>query len=130
MEFLRMSSKQYREMLSHKTNKYGAIKTEIDGITFDSKKESKRYLELVAMQKVGTISKLRRQNAFILQEGFVNSQGQKIRPIIYIADFTYEKGGQKYVEDCKGGKATQTDVFKIKKKLFEKKYPEYYFILS
>ena len=127
-----MASKQYREMLAKKIsyNKFGAIKTNVNGITFDSKKEANRYLELYNMQKAGLISKLRRQNAFVLQEGFINNQGQKIRPIMYIADFVYEQDRQKIVEDCKGGKATQTDVFKIKKKLFEKKYPEYKFRVS
>ena len=42
-----------------------------------------------------------------------------IREIRYIADFTYRlKNGKRIIEDVKG---MQTDVFKIKRKLLERK---------
>lgn len=40
----RISTEQYREMVENeKTHKYGAKKTTIDGITFDSKREAEYY---------------------------------------------------------------------------------------
>lgn len=53
-----------------KYNKYGNIKTVIDGIKFDSKRESERYLELKLLEKAGEISDLKLQPRFILQHGF------------------------------------------------------------
>ena len=44
--------------------KYRAIKTVVDGITFDSKKEAKRYSELKIMEKAGIIATLRLQPEF------------------------------------------------------------------
>ena len=133
-----MTAQEYRELMGLSkptiqkslTNKYHAQKTEVDGIKFDSKKESKDWKELCMLEAAGGISNLRRQVPFVLQEGYTNNQGKKIRPIIYLADFVYEKDGKTYVQDSKGGKATQTDVFKLKRKLFEYKYPEYIFVIS
>ena len=133
--FFNMSAAQYRELMGiskptvQKENKYHAQKTEVDGITFDSKKESRQWKELCMLESSGGISNLRRQVAFELQEGYVNNQGKKIRPIIYNADFCYEKNGQKYVQDTKSP-ATRTPVYKIKKKLFEAKFKDYIFIES
>lgn len=45
----------------------------------------------------------------------------KLEGIEYIADFKYIENGKIIVEDVKG---IQTDVFKLKHKLFEKKYPD------
>lgn len=109
-------------------NKFGAKKTVVDGITFDSKKEAKRYQELKRMQEDGKIEGLVTQPQFLLQEGFVTPRGKKIRPIYYSADFVYkvEKSGilHAVVEDVKGGKATQTSTFKLKWKMLQYAYRE------
>lgn len=42
-------------------NKYNAKKVEIDGITFDSKKEAARYCDLKLMQRAGEIRDLQLQ---------------------------------------------------------------------
>ena len=55
----------------------------------------------------------------------MNNEGKKIRPISYIADYVYEQDGIKIVEDCKGFRTTE---YKIKKKIFMYKFPEYKFI--
>lgn len=135
--FLEMSAKEYRELLGiskptviQKENKYHAHKTEVDGVKFDSIKESRDWKQLCMLEAAGGICNLRRQVTFELQPKFTNNKGEHIRAINYIADFVYEKDGKKYVQDSKGGKATQTDVFKLKHKLFEYKYPEYIFVVS
>jgi hypothetical protein len=80
------------------------------------------------MQRAGQIKDLQRQVKFVLQDGYVNNKGEKIRPICYIADFQYrDNEGRKIVEDTKSP-ATKTDVFKIKKKLFEAKFKDYIFV--
>lgn len=102
--------------------KYHNIKTFSNGIKYDSKKEARRGDELRLMEKAGLISDLERQKRFVLQEGFTNNKGEKIRPITYIADFYYKEKNW-IAEDVKSS-ATKTEVYKIKKKLFEFKYPE------
>lgn len=47
-----------------KKSKYGAVKTEIDGIVFDSKHEAKRYQELWLLEQAGEITNLRLQVPF------------------------------------------------------------------
>ena len=131
-----MTAEEYRQNIlgerkpAQKENKYHAQKTEVDGIKFDSKKESRDWQQLCMLEASGGISNLRRQVQFELQPKFTNNKGEHVRAINYVADFVYEKGGKTYVQDSKGGKATQTDIFKLKKKLFEYKYPEYEFIIS
>lgn len=89
-------------------NKYNARKTEVDGITFDSKKEAKRYCELKLMEKAGIISEL------ILQPRYnIEIDGQYI--CFYKADFSYnDENTNLVVEDVKGMK---TPVYNLKKKL-------------
>lgn len=102
--------------------KYGNKKTIIDGIKFDSKKEAKRYNELKLLEKAHIIKELELQKKFELQPKFINNSNEHIRAIYYIADFYYYDNEQnKYiVEDVKG---YRTDVYRLKKKLFEYEYP-------
>ncbi len=99
-------------------NKYRNKKVQIDCYVFDSIAESKRYKELVLFEKAGEIENLQLQPKFLLQESF-KKNGKTYRKIEYIADFMYEENGQVIVEDVKG---KETEAFKIKHKLFEKKY--------
>ena len=90
----------------------------LDGITFASLKEMKRYCELKILLKARQITGLRYQVPFILQDGFV-FEGKKIQSIKYIADFVYQESGKLVVEDTKG---IETPVFKIKRKMFINRY--------
>lgn len=108
-------------------SKYHAKKTWMKGKVYDSKKEANRAFQLELLAKMGNIHNLQKQVPFVLQEGYVNRQGKKIRPITYIADFTYECDGVLVVEDTKG---FETDVFKIKRKMLEYKYPDIDFRVS
>ena len=98
-----------------KRNKYGARKTTVDGITFDSAKEAKRYSELVMLQFAGDISELELQPEFILEgKGGDPLQYESKRQIKYRADFRYFDMRTKIwvIEDSKG---VQTKDFKIKR---------------
>ena len=100
-------------------NKYKNKKVQIDMYVFDSIAESRRYKELALLEKAGEIENLQLQPKFLLQESF-KKNGKTYRKIEYIADFMYEEKGKVIVEDVKG---KETEVFKLKHKLFEKKYP-------
>ena len=93
-------------------NKFGAKKTTVDGIRFDSQKEAARYCELKRLESIGEIERLELQPKFKLLPPFVYN-GEKIRGIVYRADFAYYRGGVKYIEDVKGFK---TKEYQIKKK--------------
>lgn len=103
--------------------KYHNKKIQEDGLKFDSKLEWIRFRQLKLLVRAGLIKDLQTQVKYELQEGF-KKNGITYRPITYIADFVYTevKTGKKVIEDTKG---VITDVYKIKKKLFEKRYPEY-----
>jgi len=103
-------------------NKYGAIKTIVNGITFMSKAEARRYNELLLLQRAGLIQDIALQPRYTLQPKF--SKGStKYRCIEYVADFAYydTKKRCQVVEDVKGFK---NQIYLLKKKLFEYNYPE------
>lgn len=100
-------------------SKYRNKKTQIGMYVFDSIAESKRYKELALLEKAGQIKGLKLQPKFLLQEGF-KKNGKTYRKIEYIADFMYIENGKVIIEDVKG---METDVFKLKRKMFEYKYP-------
>lgn len=99
-------------------NKYHNKKTTIDGILFDSMREGNYYTKLKLMQNAGLIWNLELQKKYILQASFTFN-GKKIREISYYADFVYEDKDGLHVVDTKG---YRTDTYKLKKKLFIKKY--------
>lgn len=94
--------------------KYGSRKITIDGISFDSAKEARRYDELKTLERAGAIQDLQLQVKFEL----IPSQrldGKVVeRPCTYLADFVYMENGKKIVEDTKG---FRTKDYIIKRKL-------------
>lgn len=93
-------------------NKYGAVRTTVDGITFDSKKEAMRWCELKLMQRAGLIRGLERQYRMN-----VLPKNDKHRKFDYIADFRYidTKTGEWVYEDVKGmRKGTAYELFSLK----------------
>ena len=87
-----------------KASKYGNIKTVVDGIKFDSKREANRYTELKQLEEDGIITNLKLQVRF------------KLSVCTYVADFAYYVGTTLIVEDVKG---MLTDVYKLKKKMMK-----------
>ena len=109
-----------RSLNSKSKSKYNAEKTEVDGMTFDSKKESVRYKELAILEQAGEISELETQVKFELIPAQRDTDGKVVeRAIYYVADFTYyDNDGNYHVEDVKGYKKGQAyAVFRMKKKL-------------
>lgn len=114
-----------------KPNKYHNEKTTVGDITFDSRKEARRYRELMYLQTAGKIEDLHLQQTFTLQESYLTAEGERIRAIRYIADFVYTRptepdcNGEVYqmtvVEDVKS-RATRTAQYRIKKKLMQERF--------
>lgn len=125
----------YRWQRAAKTNKYNAKKVSVDGIEFDSKKEAKRYQELLLLQKAGEIYMLERQKVYELlpaqrEPDTVGKRGGVIkgklieRAVEYVADFVYtDKNGKTVVEDVKGFREGGAyAVFVLKRKLMLYRY--------
>jgi uncharacterized protein DUF1064 len=100
-----------------KPSKYRNVKVVVDNEKFDSKKEAQLWAELKLRERIGDISDLRRQVPYDLRCPVDwNPTGQAV-VAIYIADFVFvDKQGLTHVQDCKGGKATQTQAFNLKRK--------------
>ena len=103
-----------RPLEQPKKSKYNAVKTEIDGIKFDSKHEASRYRELRVLEQAGEITNLRLQVPFELIP-----KSKYGMPIRYVADFVYNENDQLIVEDAKGVK---TPIYKLKKRMMAEKY--------
>ena len=95
-------------------SKYHSKKAVVNGIEFDSRKEARRYSDLVLLERAGMITDLQRQVKFEL----IPSQridGKVVeRSVTYVADFLYKQHGKTVVEDTKGFK---TKDYIIKRKL-------------
>ena len=106
--------------------KYHNTKTVADGIKFDSKLEAERYAQLKILERAGVIKGLELQPSFELLPSF-RKNGKTWRKTVYKADFRYilVDDDSYIIEDVKGSTAVITDVFRLKQKLFEYKYPDY-----
>ena len=97
-------------------SKYNAKKIEFNGIKFDSVMERDYYIYLTEELKLEDGKDFERQPVFELQPKFYQ-RGKNIRAITYKGDYIVNNN----VIDIKGFETTD---FKIKKKLFQFKYPE------
>jgi Protein of unknown function (DUF1064) len=88
-------------------SKFRSVRTEVDGITFDSKKEAARYKELKLLLKAGYIKDLELQPEYPM---IIN--GRKV--CSYRADFRYVENGKTITEDCEG---VRTPLYRLKAKL-------------
>lgn len=107
----------------NKNNKYNAQKTTVDGVAFDSKKESARFFELKLLQDRKEITELQRQVKFQI----VPKAGKNERARYYVADFTYKEYGKQIIEDVKSPATRKNAVYSLKKALVLWQYPEYEF---
>lgn len=103
-------------------NKYHAQREQRGELSFDSKKEARRYDELMLMLKAGKISDLRLQPQFTLQEAYTTPEGDRIRAIRYQADFSYRQDGELIVEDVKSEATKKLRTYQIKRKLVQERH--------
>lgn len=102
-------------MKRKRKSKYRNVRTKVDGITFDSKKEAARWTVLHALLMAEKISNLRRQIPYDFAV-----KGEHI--CTYIADFVYVLDGVVIVEDVKSKATRKLPVYRIKKKLMKAIY--------
>ena len=97
-------------------SKYKNRKVTVDGVTFDSAGEARRWAELQLLEKSGAIRNLERQVRVPL---VVN--GQKICAVV--GDFLYFEGQKRVLEDHKSEFTRRLPVWRLKKKLLAALYP-------
>lgn len=128
MSEVRDAASKYHNSPTERMTEGGAV------IRFDSRKEARRYDELMALLKAGKIKDLRLQRDFTLLEAYTGIQGYRVRAIRYRADFTYyrprdgttSETRDNYswvlvVEDVKS-RATRTKDYLMKKKLMKDRF--------
>lgn len=101
-----------------KPTKYRNKKVVVEGITFDSRKEAMRWVQLRQMQEHGRITDLQRQVVFQLAPSvLLHGEFRRKKALTYTADFSYtDEGGNLVIEDVKG---LQTKEFRIKAHLMK-----------
>ena len=102
-----------------KVSKYKSVKTEYNGVIYDSKKEAKYAFILDVLKKEGRISDIRRQVKFEWEEQ-CHANGMMVTfKRKYLADFTYFdlKKNERVIVDVKG---CLTAEYKKKKKIVER----------
>jgi hypothetical protein len=97
-------------------SKYGNKKCELDGFTFDSRKEMRRYVKLKAALEAGVITQLEVHPLYRL-----SVVGVGIEVFRYTPDFRYRRDGQLVVEDVKS-KPTKTEAYGMRKRLMRALY--------
>jgi hypothetical protein len=90
-----------------KRSKYGAVRSG----KYASKHEEQVARNLWVLADRGTIQDLKEQVKFVLVAG-----DGKLRPIVYIADFSWVEDGASVVADAKGFK---TPVYRLKKRMMK-----------
>jgi len=93
--------------------KYGNKPTEVDGWKFDSQAEARFYGQLKMLKSAGEVLHFDIHPSFHLAPG-----------VRYTADFmVYYSDGKIEVVDVKGGRATATEAFGIRRRLFDAQHP-------
>ena len=113
---------EWLESPKQRLSKFGNVKKEIDGITFDSTLEADAYQIIKQWERAGEIVELKLQPEFTLQESFKDPFGKTHRAIKYRADFSFRRVGDllRTVVDAKG---MLTKEFRTKEKMFRERYP-------
>lgn len=93
--------------MTWRRSKFGAVRTEVDGIKFASKAEAARWIELKRLEAAGEIRRLRRQVRYDLHA----RNGGKVGA--YVADYVYErKVGSDWGEVVEDVKGVETPMFR------------------
>lgn len=106
-----MEYREYAKKRGIKTSKYKNVRTEANGIKFDSSKEAKYYGILKLRKASGELTFERQVKYDFVINGILVCS--------YVADFVLQLPGRKEVVDVKGMK---TPIYKLKKKLMKAVY--------
>jgi hypothetical protein len=129
-----VTAKEYQAMSKTKGSKYKNEKVQWNGNVFDSRKELKRYKELMLLVMGGEITDLRRQVKYVLLDAvwapIIGKRGEPLkrrkcieRATEYVADFVYvNEVGVEIVEDVKSEMTRKLPVYIMKRKLMRQRY--------
>jgi len=125
-----------REGAAPKRQKFNAQPTVTRGRKFASKKEAQRYHELLLRLKAGEIRRLECQPVYVMHTE--NESGEWIACGKFTPDFRYlervepdydkaanvvtSAGYREVIEDVKGGRATSTTAYRLRKRHVEAEY--------
>lgn len=119
-QYRREILKQCDKPKAAKRNKFNASKVDCDGMTFDSKKEYKRYIELKSMHQRGEITRLEHHTKFELAPKTILEGEKRAKPAVrYFADFTYYIADKYIVEDVKSVATRKLASYRTKKHLMK-----------
>lgn len=104
--------------------KYRNVKVQVDGHTFDSKKEAGRYQELKYMQQAGKIADLELQPVFPLHVMRLAYSEVPIRVTqvgVFTADFSYLnlQTGEFVIEDVKSYPTRTAEAYRLRRRVVE-----------
>ena len=103
-----------------KQSKYRNVRTVVDGITFDSKREAQHWAELKMRERAGDLINLQRQVRYPLcclsHDYTLNSETIQVQVSEYVADFVYHDKRGQHVVDAKG---KRTAIYQLKRKWLE-----------
>ena len=110
-------------------NKFHAKKVTIDGIEFDSKRESEYYRHFVDMANAGLVTKIDVHPRYILLNSFKDCNGKTERAITYKPDFrlTFADGTIEVVE-VKSKRTAKEPDYIMRRKLFKHNNPDVRFL--
>jgi hypothetical protein len=103
-------------------HKYRAVRTEVDGIRFASKREARRFQELLLLERAGEITNLQLHPRYPIEITRL-SNGEVTTIGHYTADFAYWDvwAKRQVIEDVKSG-PTKTTAYRLRKRLVEAQY--------
>lgn len=109
---------------SRRRSKFNAEGVRHGGVYFPSKKEARRFMELEQLQRAGHIRNLKPHPPFELW--VIAPNGEVVTVGKYTADSSYELlvngAWVPMIEDVKGGSATKTEAYKLRRRMFEALY--------
>jgi hypothetical protein len=99
-----ITATQARSLFKHspRRNKHNAVKTIVDGVTFDSKGEAAWFARLQLRERAGEISNLQRQVPFVITPKWTSKDGRKHRDVKLVVDATWTEDGMHVIADFKG----------------------------
>lgn len=103
---------------SPRRSKFNAVKTTVDGITFDSKREAARWSELRLLMRAGEVVGIQTQPRYELWACWPQGEAQSVGH--YTADFEVQyANGEIVVEDVKSPATAKRADYRLRKRLFE-----------
>lgn len=106
-----------------KPHKFRAVRTEVDGLSFPSRAEARRYSELRLLEKAGEIRDLELHPRFPL-EVIRPSSGEVIQVGSFTPDSRYVdvRSGLRVIEDVKSAPTAAGEAYRLRKRIFEALY--------